>query len=120
MYPPKNVEWSCYVADIKRFISLPHLSYAQGPVAMMKKYGGNPVQLPPYDPFDELTFELEVDAKSRFRQELRSLKALGFHNELQNIRMLIRTQSLVDTKRELSAMSKLRGVFIGDEVVRGL
>ena len=89
---------------------------------MIKKYGGNPsTELPPYDPFDELTFELEMDAKKRFCQELKSLKALGFRNELQNIRTLIRTQNLMDTKKELSATSKkLAGVFIGDLVVRGL
>ena len=78
-------------------------------MATIKKYGGNPAtDLPPYDPFDELTFAQETNAKERFCQELKSLKSLNFQNELQNIRVLIRTQSLVDTQKELSLMNKIK------------
>ena len=87
------------------------MNLSQGPIALIKKYGGNPLtDLPPYDPFDELTLEKEVNAKQKYFQELKSLKSTQFHNELQNIRTLIRTQSLVEAQRELASTNKIKGV----------
>ncbi len=99
MYPPKN-----------------------GPVAMIKKYGGNPsTDLPPYDPFDELTIEIENKTKKEYEHELRGLIAMQCKNELQNIRALNRHKSLNGAQAEISEVHnhKYPGVFIGDIVIRG-
>ena len=99
MYPPKN-----------------------GPVALIKKYGGDPlIDLPIYDPFDELTMEIEQEICIKYSHELISLQAMGYKNKLQNIRALNRNKSLHGAQSELSKVNnpKYPGVFIGDIVVRG-
>eukprot|EP01083_Nonionella_stella_P287150 977368_1 len=99
MYPPKN-----------------------GPVALIKKYGGDPcTDLPPYDPFDELTQAIEERILKEYSHELRSLHAMNHTNELQNIRSLARHGSLQKAQSELAGVvdPKYKGIFIGDTVVRG-
>ena len=101
MYPPKN-----------------------GPIALIKKYGGDPfngMDLPIYDPFDELTFEIEQEIITKYNQELTSLNAMGYKNKLQNIRALNRHKTLKDAQNELQLVNnpKYTGIFIGDIVVRG-
>jgi len=99
MYPPKN-----------------------GPVALIKKYGGDPLRdLPIYDPFDELTVEIERQIEQTSQQELTTLHAMGHTNKLQCIRALHRHKSYVGAAKEMSALNqqKYPGVFIGDIVIRG-
>eukprot|EP01084_Bolivina_argentea_P296094 509909_1 len=99
MYPPKN-----------------------GPIAMIKKYGGNPLtDLPAYDPFDELTFHTEQIIKQKYEYELSILQQMEFRNELQNIRALNRNGSIKSAKKEISLVHnhKYPNVYIGDIVVRG-
>ena len=99
MYPPKN-----------------------GPIALIKKYGGDPMtDLPIYDPFDELTFEIEQEIATQYSKELTSLQAMGYKNHLQNMRALNRNKTLQKAQTELALVNnpKYTGIFIGDIVVRG-
>ncbi|ETO36215.1 skeletrophin [Reticulomyxa filosa] len=94
MYPPKN-----------------------GPRALAKHIGMDEKYLPKIDLHDELTEERVDMCRKRFGETLSQLSAMGYDDQLRNVRSVLRHHG--DKDRVVQEYAHDTMIFIGDRVIRG-